>query len=60
MMIAGETLAGEAIQQLRQRIEGRSFTSGDGAYSEMDVRETYLQRILRSDVDETITVERVA
>ena len=47
MMIAGETLAGEAIQQLRQRIEGRSFTSGDGAYSEMDVRETYLQRILR-------------
>ena len=46
MMIAGETLAGDAIQQLRQRIEGGVFASGNGAYSQMDVRESYLQRIL--------------
>jgi phosphomannomutase / phosphoglucomutase len=46
MMIAGETLAGEAIQQLRQRIEGEVFASGNGAYSQMDVSESYLQRIL--------------
>jgi len=46
MMIAGETLAGDAIEQLRQRIEGGVFASGNGAYSQMDVRESYLQRIL--------------
>src|SRR6478735_8922129 len=46
MMIAGETLAGGAIQQLRQRIEAGVFASGNGAYSQMDVRESYLQRIL--------------
>ena len=49
MMIGGETLAGDAIQQLRQRIETKNFTSGNGAYSQVDVSETYLQRIL-SDV----------
>jgi len=46
MMIAGETLSGEAIQQLRQRIEAGDFTSGSGTYSQMDVGETYLQRIV--------------
>jgi len=46
MMIAGETLAGGAIQQLRQRIEAGVFASGNGAYSQMDVRESYMQRIL--------------
>ena len=46
MMIAGETLAGDAIEQLRQRIEGGVFASGNGAYSQMDIRESYLQRIL--------------
>ena len=46
MMIAGETLAGDAIQQLRQRIERGVFASGNGAYSQMDIRESYLQRIL--------------
>ena len=46
MMIAGETLASDAIQQLRQRIEAGVFASGNGAYSQVDVRESYLQRIL--------------
>jgi len=46
MMIAGETLAGEAIQQLRQRIESEVFASGNGTYSQLDVRESYLRRIL--------------
>jgi hypothetical protein len=39
MVLAGETLAGDAIQQLRQRIEAGDFTSGSGTYSEVDVRE---------------------
>jgi len=45
MMLAGETLAGEAIQSLRQRIETGALASGSGAFSEADVAEAYLQRI---------------
>ncbi|GAB3248409.1 phosphomannomutase/phosphoglucomutase [Chitinimonas naiadis] len=45
IMLAGETLAGDAIQQLRQRIEAGDFASGIGKYGETDVREDYYQRI---------------
>jgi phosphomannomutase/phosphoglucomutase len=45
MVIAGETLSGDAIQELRQRIEAKKFTSGNGAYSQTEVAEAYLQRI---------------
>jgi phosphomannomutase/phosphoglucomutase len=46
MMLAGETLAGEAIQGLRARIEAGDFTSGSGEYRQADVTEAYLQRIV--------------
>ncbi len=49
MMIAGETLAGDAIQNLRQRIEADALASGSGGFSEADVAEAYLARIV-SDV----------
>jgi phosphomannomutase/phosphoglucomutase len=45
VMLAGETLAGEAIQALRARIEASDFASGAGSYSAADVREAYWQRI---------------
>jgi phosphomannomutase/phosphoglucomutase len=49
MMLAGETLAGDAIQGLRERIEAGDFADGSGAYQQEDVAESYLQRIV-SDV----------
>ena len=49
MVIAGETLAGEAIQQLRRRIEAGEFAAGNGSYRQADVGEAYLGRIT-SDV----------
>jgi phosphomannomutase / phosphoglucomutase len=49
MMIAGETLAAEAIQDLRRLVEGGDFASGAGKLEHADVREAYLARIV-SDV----------
>jgi len=45
MMLAGQTLAGEAIQQLRQRIEQSDFSTGSGSYSTADVSAAYVDRI---------------
>jgi phosphomannomutase/phosphoglucomutase len=45
IMIAGETLSGEAIQALRQRIEKEHLERGSGGYRTEDVREAYLKRI---------------
>jgi phosphomannomutase/phosphoglucomutase len=49
MVLAGETLAGEAIQALRTRIERGDLHTGQGKYSTREVREDYLNRIV-SDV----------
>ena len=49
MMLAGDTLAGDAIQQLKRRIETADFVAGTGGYSQVDVSEAYLSRIT-SDV----------
>ncbi len=49
MMLAGETLAGEAIQQLKRRVEAADFASGAGGYSQADITEAYFTRIT-SDV----------
>ena len=49
IMLGGDTLAGEAIQALRVRIEGGDLASGKGAYTTRDIREDYLSRIV-SDV----------
>jgi phosphomannomutase/phosphoglucomutase len=45
MMIAGDTLHGEAIAGLRARIEEGRLAVGQGAYREHDIRETYLARV---------------
>ncbi len=49
MVLAGEAIYGDAIQQLYARIVAGDFTQGAGSYSEHDIRESYLQRIV-SDV----------
>ncbi len=45
MMLAGETLAGDAIQKLKHRIESGDFVSGAGSYSQADVANAYFDRI---------------
>jgi phosphomannomutase/phosphoglucomutase len=49
MVLAGETLAGPAIQALRQRLLDDRLTQGEGLFARDDVREAYMQRIT-SDV----------
>jgi phosphomannomutase/phosphoglucomutase len=46
MMLAGETLAGDAIQGLRQRIEAGDFATGAGGYRQEDVAQAYVSRIV--------------
>ena len=45
IMVAGETLAGQAIQALRARIEQGNVATGSGDYRTADVTEAYLARI---------------
>jgi phosphomannomutase/phosphoglucomutase len=49
MMLGTDTLAGEAIQQLRVRLENDDLASGSGSYGQYDIREDYLNRVT-SDV----------
>ena len=49
VVIAGQTLSGEAIQALRQRVEQQDYASGRGALETVEVAGDYLERI-RSDV----------
>jgi len=49
MMIAGETLAAEAIQDLRRVVEAGDFAKGSGRTETQDIRAAYLERIV-SDV----------
>jgi len=46
IMLGGETLSGEAIQQLYQRAESGDLTSGQGEETTEDVRRAYLDRIV--------------
>ena len=48
-MIDGETLSGESIQQLRERIEEDNLISGQGSKDSLNVVPDYIERI-RSDV----------
>ncbi|MDP1535653.1 MAG: phosphomannomutase/phosphoglucomutase [Burkholderiales bacterium] len=48
MMLAGDTLAGAAIQALRQRIISNDLRSGSGSYRTHDIRAAYLERIASS------------
>ena len=45
MVLGGETLSGETIQQLRQRLEEKNLTTGMGDYRMHDITEAYLSRI---------------
>jgi len=45
MVIAGNTLAGDAIQDLRQRIESGRVATGTGKIERRDIAEAYLARI---------------
>ncbi len=49
IVIDGETLSGESIQGLRERIEAHNFISGRGDLDAMDVVPDYIERI-RGDV----------
>ena len=49
IMIDGETLSGESIQHLRERIEDANLISGQGTVDSMNVVPDYIERI-RSDV----------
>jgi phosphomannomutase/phosphoglucomutase len=53
IVLGGETLAAESIQDLRIRIENNDLVSGNGSYKKQDIAEMYLNRIT-SD----ITLER--
>lgn len=46
MMLAGDTLSGDAIQALRTRIINNDLTAGNGSYRSHDIRAAYLDRIL--------------
>lgn len=46
VMLAGETLSGDSIQRLLQRIETGDLARGQGGSSEEDVRRLYLDRIV--------------
>ncbi len=49
IVLGGETLAGDAIQALRTRIEQNNLSHGSGSYAQHDIEEEYLQRIV-SDI----------
>ncbi len=46
MMLAGETLAEQRIQALRERIVDNHLSEGDGAYDEITIVDHYLERVL--------------
>ena len=48
MMLAGDTLSGEAIQALRARITNNDLSTGSGSYRTHDIRAAYLERIVSS------------
>jgi len=49
MMVAGETLAAEAIQDLRRLIESKDFATGAGKADSANIADAYIERIT-SDV----------
>ena len=46
MVLGGETLAADAIQGLRKRLENDDLTYGGGKYREHDISDTYLHRVI--------------
>ena len=50
MVLGNETLSGDAIQGLRQRIEAGNFLTGEGSLESIDVVNDYMERIT-SDIN---------
>ena len=46
MVLAGETLSGDTIQSLRTRIEQNNLSHGSGTYSQRDINDAYLEKIV--------------
>ncbi len=46
MVLGGETLAGETIQKLRERLESSDLAHGAGTYSQHDIADEYINRIV--------------
>ena len=46
MVLAGETLSGQAIQELRARLMADNLITGPGKITQMDVRGAYIDRIV--------------
>lgn len=46
IVLNGETLSGDAISALFERIQSNNLESGQGSITQQDIRETYLARIL--------------
>ncbi len=46
IVLGGETLAGDSIQDLRIRLKNKNLIHGDGNYCVKDITEIYLQRII--------------
>ena len=46
IVVAGETLSGDAIQALRNSIETGELASGSGSYRQQDIAEAYIERIV--------------
>ncbi len=49
MVLADETLSGESIQRLRQRIESNDLSYGSGSYTHQDISKEYVKRVV-SDI----------
>ncbi len=58
MMLDGDTLAGDAIQALRQRLLDNNLSKGAGSYRSHDIRATYLERITGSRSTDSIRLAR--
>lgn len=50
MVLAGQTLADDRIQALRERIENNQFSEGSGEVEEIDLNDHYIDRVLEDVV----------
>ena len=48
MVLGGETLSGEAILSLRDRLENDNLSVGIGVYSSVDIAEFYIKRVVEN------------
>lgn len=45
IVLDGETLSGEAIQAIRERVETQNYTQGDGSMQTMEIIPDYIRRV---------------